>query len=101
MVNGKKMKEIGIEPTWTFLSNHAHVLICLFREPDLTLREVAESVGITERSAQRIVAELVDTGYLEKSKVGRVNKYKVNLKPKLRHHLEAHKRIGDLLRLLA
>lgn len=86
---------------WTFLSNHAHVLICLYREPELTLREVAVMVGITERATQRIVSNLVEEGYLSKKKVGRVNKYRVLLSPKLRHPLEAHRKIGDLLDLLS
>ena len=86
---------------WTFLSNHMHVLICLYRQPNSTMREVANLVGITERATQRIVAELVDEGYLSKSKVGRSNKYRVSLSAKLRHPLEEHCKIGELLQLLS
>src|SRR5438067_6794804 len=65
------------EPTWSFLTNHAYVLGCIAREPSLTLREVAERVGITERAVQRIVAELEEGGYLSREREGRRNRYVV------------------------
>ncbi len=86
--------------SWTFLSNHAHVLILLSREGDLVMREVAVRVGITERAVQRIVADLVDGGFLEVEKDGRRNTYTVNKKLALRHPVEAHRSVGDLIGLV-
>jgi DNA-binding MarR family transcriptional regulator len=86
---------------WTFLSNHAHVLIALYSNPDLVLREVALKVGITERGVQRIVQDLEDEGFISREKVGRKNHYKVLTHQPLRHRLEAHRNIGDLLRLIS
>lgn len=82
---------------WTFLSNHAHVLICIARDSELRMRDIAASVGITERAAQRIVAELVDEGYLEIQRSGRRNTYLIHPDVPLRHSLEAHHSIGELL----
>jgi len=89
----------GQNKSWTFLSNHAHVLVLLAREPDALLREVAREVGITERAVQMIVHDLVEEGYLEKTRVGRRNRYRVNGQARLRHPLESHVRIGDLITL--
>ncbi|MBS0260502.1 MAG: ArsR family transcriptional regulator [Planctomycetes bacterium] len=86
---------------WTFLTNHTHVLLCLYRRPDQRLRDVATSVGITERMVQRIVAELVDSGYLAIEKVGRCNRYSVNSDLQLRHPQEMHHTIGELLSVLS
>ena len=85
------------ENVWTFLSNHSHVLICLAKQPDLQMRAVAQQVGITERAVQRIVRELTDSGVLHPRKVGRRNHYDVNRALPLRHPLESHHSIGDLL----
>ena len=85
---------------WTFLTNHAHVLICLSDGEAYTARELAVRVGITERAVQAILADLTDNGYLRKSKVGRRNEYRVNLRGRLRHPLEAHHTIGDLIEAL-
>jgi DNA-binding IclR family transcriptional regulator len=76
-------------PEWTFLSNHAHVLICIAQQPDIRLSEVADLVGIRERSVHRIVHELSESGYISVSKVGRNNIYEVHLDLPLRHPLEA------------
>ncbi|MGB0409765.1 MAG: helix-turn-helix transcriptional regulator [Opitutales bacterium] len=84
-------------PVWNFFTNHAHVLICLARNPEQPLREVALSVGITERAVQRIVAELEGAGYIERERVGRQNHYSIHTEGRLRHPLEAHRSIGDLL----
>ena len=86
---------------WTFLTNHAHVLICVARDPNIRLRDVAESVGITERAAQRIVTDLVDAGYLERTKEGRRNSYRLNPGLPLRHPLEREHSIGEVIELLA
>ena len=86
---------------WTFLTNHAHVLICVAQDPNVRLRDVAASVGITERAAQRIVADLVAAGYLERSKEGRRNSYRLNPDLPLRHPLEREHSIGEVIELLA
>lgn len=85
---------------WTFLTNHAHVLICLAQDPDATLHEVAEEVGITERATHRIVAELVRDGALERTRVGRRNHYQIRRGFSLRHPLEEHCSVGQLLRMV-
>lgn len=87
-------------PYWNFLTNHAHVLICLVRNAEQPLREVALSVGITERAVQRIVAELEEAGYLERKRVGRRNSYIIHAEGRLRHPLENHRSIGDLLNVV-
>ena len=86
---------------WTFLTNHTHVLLCLYRNPEITLREVAVLVGITERMVQKIVAELVEAAYLKVTKVGRRNTYQITVDKKLRHPLESHRSIGDMLENLS
>ena len=94
-------KAVRIEPAhgWTFLSNYAHVLIVLAGAPDLRLRDVATRVGITERAVQRIVADLVTDGFLASTRVGRCNRYSVLMKARLRHPIEAHRTIADLIAL--
>ncbi len=87
-------------PRWTFLTNHAHVLMLLDSQPEILLREVATRVGITERAVQRIVQELEEARVLERERVGRRNRYKVHHHVALRHPIEAHRTIGDLLRLV-
>jgi DNA-binding transcriptional ArsR family regulator len=86
--------------TWTFLSNYAHILVCLYRDPLSRLRDMAEQVGITERAAQRIVSELEQAGVLTRIRDGRRNRYELHLDQPLRHPLEAHRTIGDLLSIL-
>ena len=87
-------------PDWTFLSNHAHVLICIAKEPEVRLREVAHRVGITERAVQRIVADLEEGGYLSRSRAGRRNHYEMHLDRPLRHSVESHREVGVLLNLI-
>jgi len=88
------------ELQWTFLSNHAHVLLCIAREPEIRLRDVAEQVGITERAVQRIVADLEAGRYLERERSGRRNRYVVHPELPLRHPIEAHRDVGALLALV-
>lgn len=85
---------------WTFLTNHAHVLLCIARNPDMRLRDVAVAVGITERAAQRIVAELVEAGYISRERNGRRNSYEVHPERPLRHPVEREHHIGELLDVL-
>ncbi len=85
---------------WTFLSNHGHVLLLLAREPDLRLRDVAVRVGITERAVQKIVAELESAGVLTRHRDGRRNHYEVHPDRPLRHPVEAHRTVGDLIAMV-
>ncbi|MFG0252114.1 MAG: helix-turn-helix transcriptional regulator [Phycisphaerales bacterium JB038] len=85
---------------WTFLTNHAHVLICLAQDPDIRLREVALKVGITERAVQKIVADLETAKVLSRERSGRRNHYEVTRQAPLRHPLESHKDVGSLLDLV-
>jgi DNA-binding IclR family transcriptional regulator len=82
---------------WTFLSNYAHVLVCLADNPDARLRDVAERVGITERTAFRLIGELEEAGILERAREGRRNHYVINTEAHLRHAIEQHCTVGDLL----
>jgi predicted DNA-binding transcriptional regulator len=91
--NGEKVR-------WTFLTNHSHVIILLAQDPSMVLREVASRIGITERAVQRIIAELEQDGFIEREKVGRNNHYLIRTKKPLRHPIEAHRTLGDLLNLL-
>jgi hypothetical protein len=84
-------------PGWTFLTNHAHVLLTLAADPDLRIRDVAVMVGITERAAQRILHDLVEAGYVERERHGRRNTYSLALDRPLRHPLEAPHTIGELV----
>jgi DNA-binding MarR family transcriptional regulator len=86
--------------TWVFLTNHAHVLLCVARDPEARVRDVAERVGITERAAQRILSDLLADGYLTKVKHGRRNRYTVNRKGRLRHPIFRDLAIGPLIDIL-
>lgn len=85
---------------WAFLTNHTHVIFCLAQDPSTTVRNLALQIGITERSVQRILADLEESGVVKRSKEGRRNRYDVNLKFQLRHPLESHHNIGELLKAL-
>ena len=89
----------GRDPEWTFLTNHAHVLLALARDPQCRLRDVAALVGITERSVQAIVADLEAEGYLTRTRLGRRNIYRLYPNRRFRHPAESRHRIGELLRL--
>lgn len=80
-----------------FFTNHAHVLFLIAREGDLRMREMASEIGITERAVQRIVEELTANGYLKVTKDGRRNRYLVVGTLPLRHHVEKHRNVGQLL----
>lgn len=90
-----------MQSAWTFLTNHAHVLLSLAANPDATLREVAEQVGITERAAHRIVGDLETEGALTRSRSGRRNHYEIRREFSLRHPLEQHCSVGHLVDMVA
>jgi predicted transcriptional regulator len=96
----KASDEKHIKHEWTFLSNHTHVLICLYRNSDERLRDLAIKVGITERAIISIIEDLETSGAIRRFKEGRRNKYEINENIHLRHPLESHKTVGDLLKLL-
>ncbi|MEX2533204.1 MAG: helix-turn-helix domain-containing protein [Nitriliruptoraceae bacterium] len=76
-------------PTWTFLTNHAHVLVCIAQDPDSRLAAIAQRVGITERAAHRIVHDLITAGFVTAIKVGRRNHYAIDVDRPLRHPVES------------
>lgn len=86
--------------SWTFFSNHAHVLICLAEEPDARLRDVAARVGITERAVQSIIADLEQLGAITRTREGRRNHYEVHGDVQLRHPVEAHCTVENLLQIV-
>ena len=85
---------------WTFFSNHAHVLVSLIGNPDQTLRDVADAVGVTERAVQRIVGELESAGVITKHREGRRNRYEFHLDTPMRHPLEAHITVQQVIGLI-
>jgi DNA-binding Lrp family transcriptional regulator len=96
----RTVDQIAKSPGWTFLTNHGHVLVCLARDPNTRLRDIAQQVGITERAVQRIVGELEEAGYVERTKVGRRNSYVLHAELPLRHPLERDQAVGSLLEAL-
>ncbi|MER7459931.1 MarR family winged helix-turn-helix transcriptional regulator [Micromonospora sp. NPDC126480] len=94
-------EEQGNTRNWTFLTNHGHVLLAIARNPTARLRDVADEVGITERAAQAIVADLEAGGYLLRTRVGRRNEYTLNPAGRFRHPAEADRQVGDLLAVFA
>jgi DNA-binding MarR family transcriptional regulator len=91
----------GDDSSWTFLTNHAHVLLCIRRDPEARLRDIATLVGITERATQKIVSDLSDAGYVKVERLGRRNSYTISSRRPLRHPLEKFHHIGELLDVLA
>ena len=87
-------------PGWTFLTNHAQVLVCIARDPGVRLRDIGERVGITERAAHRIVAELADAGYITRQRNGRRNYYTINTHSPLPDPVAREQSIGQLLEIL-
>jgi DNA-binding MarR family transcriptional regulator len=87
--------------TWAFLTNHANVLVCIARDPDSRARDIAEQVGITERAAQRILADLIADGYVTRTKVGRRNRYEIDPRGHLRHPVVRDLSVGPLIEVLS
>ena len=93
-------KPVAEKATWTFLSNHAHVLLVLAEDPEMLMRAIAARVGITERAVQRIVADLEEGGYISKEKDGRRNRYTVDQSRPLRHPIESHRSVASIISLI-
>ena len=91
----------GDTPSWSFLTNHAQVLLCIAQDPGVRLREIGEAVGITERAAHRIVNELATAGYITRTRNGRRNRYAIKSHLPLPDPLARRQKIGDLLSVLA
>ena len=86
---------------WQFVTNHTQVLLCITRDPEIRLRDIADEVGITLGSAQRILADLVEAGYVKRERHGRRNRYVIiRDAAMLRHAAQDGQNIGGLLDLL-
>lgn len=85
---------------WTFLSNHAHLLLCLARDATMRIRDIALEVGITERAIRHIISDLEEAGYVERLRIGRRNSYRIDESLHLRHPVEQHKTIADLIQAI-
>ncbi|EQD48308.1 hypothetical protein B1B_12091 [mine drainage metagenome] len=101
MAQPDRTSEDAPKPGWTFLTNHGHVLVCIAGDPGIRGRDIAARVGITERAAQAIVADLVGDGYVKRTRVGRRNHYEVNRDRPLRHPVEQPHSVGELLQIVA
>lgn len=99
--SSKQVDEGQTKRSWTFLTNHGHVLVCISQNPDIRIAEIADQVGIGERAAHRIVQDLVADGYVVRTHVGRRNTYSVDFSRSLRHPLESDHAIGDVFKVLA
>ncbi len=86
--------------SWSFLTNHARVLVCIAQDPGIRLREIGDEVGITERAAHRIVSELADAGYIARQREGRRNRYTVQAHLPLPDPVAREQKVGDLLAVL-
>ena len=99
LISGDHQQE-SPSPRWDFLTNHAHVLVCVADDPGIRLRDIATAVGITERAAHRIVGELVEEGYVLREKQGRRNHYTIVTDLPMRHPLVQQREVGELLEVL-
>jgi len=97
---GKRPAVADAPRDWTFLTNHARVLLCIAEDPDVRLRDVAATVGITERATQHIVQQLEEAGYLERERVGRRNRYQLHADRPLRHPMDHEHQVSELLNVL-
>ena len=97
MPSKKKTKRILPASGWTFLTNHSHVLLCLAADDSLRVRDLADKVGITERAVMKILSELEAGGVLEREREGRRNRYRILHRVSLRHPIEQHRTVGDLI----
>lgn len=100
MPGGREEQAEKSRPSWTFLTNHGHVLVCIATDPGVRGRDIAARVGITERAAQAIIADLVREGYVTRTRMGRRNHYEINPDRPLRHPVENPHSVGELLQLV-
>ncbi len=100
LLSGDQQPGFPASGRWDFLTNHAHVLLCVADDPGIRLRDIATAVGITERAAHRIVSELVEEGYVLRERQGRRNRYQVVAGRPMRHPLVQEREVGDLLEVL-
>jgi len=91
---------VGMSDSWTFVTSHTLVLLCIAEDPEVRMSEVAARIGITERRVQAIVAQLVASGHLTKTKRGRRNHYDISYAMPLRHLETEHRKLGELLTML-
>lgn len=96
----EQTKVAAVEKPWTFLTNHTRVLVVIAENPNARLRDIAGTIGITERATQRIVADLEEAGYLSHAKIGRRNTYEIEPDKYLRHELEQNSQIRSLIEVL-
>jgi uncharacterized membrane protein len=104
MNNSSRNVEQGSQASvsrWDFLTNHAHVLVCVAHDSGIRLRDIAAAVGITERATHRILSELVEEGYVVRERHGRRNRYQVQPELPLRHPLVQEREVGELLKVLS
>jgi hypothetical protein len=99
--SGKVGPESALRPThtvadWKFITNHAQVLLCVAHDPEIRLREIAQSCGITERAAHRIIADLEEAGYITRERVGRRNRYQFHPEVSMRHPRIEHSLLQDI-----
>ncbi len=97
MPSKKKSEKVLPASGWTFLTNHSHVLLCLAADDSLRVRDLADKVGITERAVLKILSELESGGVLERERDGRRNRYRILHRVPLRHAIEQHRTVGDLI----
>ena len=88
-------------PTWSFLTRHAAVLLCIAQDPGIRLREIGDTVGVTERAAHNIVSELANAGYITRQRSGRRNQYEIQTHQTLPDPLARGKKVSDLLAIIA
>lgn len=100
MISSPEGEDISSAHPFSLLTNHTHVLVLIAQKPDIRMREIASTIGITERAVQRIVDDLTTTGYIAVTKDGRRNRYEIQPESSLRHPLAKHRKIGELIRFL-
>lgn len=99
-VDSRIVRSPGQRAAWNFFTNHGHVLVCIASNPDMTVREVAQMVGITERATIRIIGELEEAGVIQRTREGRRNHYSIQGAIPLRHPLERHRTVNDLITMI-
>ena len=101
MKRAKRPRPKATAAPWTFLTNHTHVLLCLAKDSEMRVRDIATLVGITERAVHRILGDLEEAGYVRRERDGRRNRYEIRRDLPLRHPIERHAPISALLKLVS